>query len=77
MALPTPTLSLPSQPSQPTPLELPNELLLALHQTLERDALDAFVLGGGGASGVQVEDVLNELIPGGKQLGITAKEGGS
>lgn len=41
--------------------------------SLERDALDSFVLSGAGASGtstggVQVEDVLNELLPDGQSL---------
>lgn len=62
----TPTLNLPPErPSSPLP-DLPKELLLSLHQSLNRDALDAFVLSGeerGG--GAQVEDVLNELIPNG------------
>lgn len=44
--------------------ELPNELLLALQQTLDRDALDRFIAGD--SKGVQVEDLLNELIPDGK-----------
>ncbi|GAA5897830.1 Vps53p [Sporobolomyces salmoneus] len=70
----TPTLNLPApappDPSDPLP-ELPPELLLSflqpqqqLDETTERDALDVFVLGGGaGSGGVQVEDILNELLP--------------
>ncbi|CEQ41324.1 SPOSA6832_03023 [Sporobolomyces salmonicolor] len=72
----TPTISLPPKsppdPSEPLP-DLPSELLLSflqpqqhLHEQVERDALDAFVLSGSsgeGGGGVQVEDVINELIP--------------
>ncbi|BGP16853.1 hypothetical protein JCM10213_002616 [Rhodosporidiobolus nylandii] len=70
----TPAISLPppppSDPAAPLP-ELPQELLLALltrtsasEQDRQRDALDHFVLSGAdGAGGVQVEDVLNELLP--------------
>ncbi|GAA5896977.1 hypothetical protein JCM5296_002672 [Sporobolomyces johnsonii] len=72
----TPTISLPRDsppdPSAPLP-DLPPELLLSflqpqqhLHEQVERDALDAFVLSGSsgeGGGGVQVEDVINELIP--------------
>ncbi|GAA5915432.1 hypothetical protein JCM6882_001421 [Rhodosporidiobolus microsporus] len=67
---------LPTDPSDPLP-ELPQELLLTLltnnpsapsAQDHDRDALDQFVLSGAGsgsegAGGVQVEDVLNELLP--------------
>lgn len=68
-----PTLSLPPEDTSgvdgmgdsPLP-ELPKELLLSLHQALDRDALDEFVLGGDGlGGGAQVEDVLNDLIPDG------------
>ncbi|GAA5834429.1 hypothetical protein JCM3766R1_005209 [Sporobolomyces carnicolor] len=61
-----------SSPSNSAPLpDLPPELLLAFaeprhgqDQADERDALDTFVLGGGaGQGGVQVEDILNELLP--------------
>ncbi|GAA5975069.1 hypothetical protein JCM5350_004573 [Sporobolomyces pararoseus] len=71
----TPTIALTAPPardqSEPLP-ELPPELLLAflqpqhqLDQSIkERDALDTFVLGGGaGQGGVQLEDILNELMP--------------
>ncbi|GAA5952951.1 hypothetical protein JCM3765_003016 [Sporobolomyces pararoseus] len=67
--MPTPTIAL-SDHSEPLP-ELPPELLLAflqpqhqLDQSIpERDALDTFVLGGAGQGGVQLEDILNELMP--------------
>lgn len=73
-----PTIALPpSSPGDPLP-DLPQELLLTLltkrsagdEAEKERDALDAFVLsgaanGGDGSGGVQVEDVLNELLPDG------------
>ncbi|GAA6008665.1 Vps53p [Rhodotorula paludigena] len=73
----TPTIALPARPAHeaPEPLpELPPELLLSLLTQRGasagesgRDALDAFVLGGAGgedgAGGVQVEDILNELLP--------------
>lgn len=49
--------------------ELPNELLLALQQTLDRDALDRFIAGD--SKGVQVEDLLNELIPDGEYSAMT------
>ncbi|GAA5880538.1 hypothetical protein JCM16303_005423 [Sporobolomyces ruberrimus] len=75
----TPMISLPpppgSDPSAPLP-ELPPELLLAflqpqspLDQAGERDALDTFVLGGAGQGGVQLEDILNELMPDETSLG--------
>lgn len=77
-AMAAPTIALPpSDPSDALP-ELPQELLLTLltkraasdGPEKERDALDAFVLsgaanGGDGSGGVQVEDVLNELLPDG------------
>lgn len=65
-----------SSPSNSAPLpDLPPELLLAFaeprhgqDQADERDALDTFVLGGGaGQGGVQVEDILNELLPDGER----------
>ena len=73
----TPTIALPAapppDPSEPLP-ELPPELLLAFLQTQhqsdetrERDALEAFALGGVGQGGVQLEDILNELLPDGEQ----------
>lgn len=69
MAPAPPTLQLPPIASltsdAPLP-ELPQELLVALlgqHHD-ERDALDAFVLGGG----AEVEDVLNDLIPDGNPI---------
>lgn len=50
--------------------DLPEELLIsAFLGRGERDELDSFALqrgGEGGGGGVQVEDVLNELIPDGK-----------
>lgn len=65
-----PTLQLPPAGSSSATggsLELPSELLLSLHQVANRDALDSFVLGAaGGAGNVQLEDVLNELIPDGE-----------
>jgi len=76
MAPPPPAIRIPPPPSSlhaaqsPLP-ELPQELLIsAFIGRSERDALDSFVLAGAGASGsqgggVQVEDVLNELIPDG------------
>lgn len=77
-AMAAPTIALPpSNPGDPLP-DLPQELLLTLltkraasdGPEKERDALDAFVLsgaanGGDGNGGVQVEDVLNELLPDG------------
>lgn len=68
----TPTLVLPAPPpsastSSPPTLELPSELLLSLHQALDRDGLDSFVISqAGGAGAVQLEDVLNELVPDGE-----------
>ncbi|KAK4704757.1 vacuolar protein sorting-associated protein 53, partial [Phenoliferia sp. Uapishka_3] len=67
-----PTLSLPPEEIEATraanahlPLpELPRELLLSLQQSIDRDALDSFVLGGEqNGGGAQVEDLLNDLIP--------------
>ncbi|GAA5851582.1 hypothetical protein JCM8547_001139 [Rhodosporidiobolus lusitaniae] len=67
----TPVLSLPptapAHPLDPLP-DLPQELLLTLlsnSASKDRDALDHFVLSGNddGAGGVQVEDILNELLP--------------
>ncbi|GAA5844731.1 hypothetical protein JCM9279_002899 [Rhodotorula babjevae] len=73
----TPTIALPPraahEPPEPLP-ELPPQLLLTLLTNKaapdhDRDALDAFVLSGGAGSGgdstggVQVEDILNELLP--------------
>jgi len=73
IALPTPP---PRDPSEPLP-ELPPELLLAflqpqhqLDQSRERDSLDTFVLGGAGQGGVQLEDILNELLPDGESTPI-------
>lgn len=75
----TPTIALPPraahEPPEPLP-ELPPQLLLTLLTNKaapdhDRDALDAFVLSGGAGSGgdstggVQVEDILNELLPDG------------
>jgi len=70
----TPTLNLPSpSPPPPSALELPSELLLSLHQALDRDALDSFVISqAGGAGAVQLEDVLNELVPDGES-GVQAE----
>jgi len=73
----TPTIALPAapppDPAEPLP-ELPPELLLAFLQTQhqsdetrERDALEAFALGGAGQGGVLLEDILNELLPDGEQ----------
>ncbi|GAA6017676.1 hypothetical protein JCM11491_001165 [Sporobolomyces phaffii] len=66
IAVPTPP---PRDPSDALP-ELPPELLLAFLQPRgeadgreERDALDTFVLGGAGQGAVQLEDILNELLP--------------
>lgn len=78
----TPTIALPAapppDPSEPLP-ELPPELLLAFLQTQhqsdetrERDALEAFALGGAGQGGVQLEDILNELLPDGAQALIVS-----
>jgi hypothetical protein len=69
MAAPTLVLPAAPPPDLSVMLELPSELLLALHQTLDRDALDAFVLAGDEGA-VQVEDVLNELVPDGAYLSI-------
>lgn len=68
----TPILALPpdhshSDPLRPLP-DLPQELLLTLLSTKqERDQLDHFVLSGAGdgPGGLQVEDILNELLPDG------------
>ncbi|ORY89757.1 Vps53-like protein [Leucosporidium creatinivorum] len=75
MVQPPPAIRIPPPPSSLTSAnsslpDLPQELLIsAFIGRSERDALDSFVLAGAGASGsqggggVQVEDVLNELIP--------------
>ena len=62
---PPPAIRIPPPPSIGSSLpDLPEELLIsAFLGRGERDALDTFVQGGGG---VQVEDVLNELIPDGE-----------
>lgn len=76
----TPSISLPPEQPIALP-ELPPDLLLTLLTKKhvapspssgppERDALDSFVLSGAGgfgegAGGIQVEDVLNELLPNG------------